>query len=65
MILSEKQLPESVRPFVYGLYATTFGVDVSEAESSNLKDYPSLGHFFARFVYLLLEINGYLSKKYI
>ncbi|GLV44070.1 Phosphatidylserine decarboxylase [Carabus blaptoides fortunei] len=46
--IADKQMPVMLRPWLYGLYASTFGVNLLEAESSDLKDYPSLADFFAR-----------------
>jgi phosphatidylserine decarboxylase len=42
------QLPEFLRPLVYGLYSNTFGVKLSEALHEDLRSYPSLADFFAR-----------------
>ncbi|RZC43127.1 phosphatidylserine decarboxylase proenzyme [Asbolus verrucosus] len=46
--IADKQLPEFLRPLVYGLYANTFGVNLSEALHEDLRSYPSLADFFAR-----------------
>lgn len=40
-------LPRPVRPFVYRAFARRVGASLEEVELP-LKDYPSLGHFFAR-----------------
>lgn len=42
------QLPEFLRPLIYGLYANTFGVNLSEALHEDLRYYQSLSEFFAR-----------------
>lgn len=41
-------MPELMRPWVYGLYSSMFGVNIDEAISNNFKDYFSLAEFFAR-----------------
>ncbi|KAJ3666274.1 hypothetical protein Zmor_001727 [Zophobas morio] len=46
--IADIQLPEFLRPFIYGLYANTFGVKLSEALHEDLRYYPSLADFFAR-----------------
>lgn len=46
--LTDKELPEFLRPVVYGLYTNTFGVNLSEALHEDLRCYPSLADFFAR-----------------
>ncbi|XP_044259848.1 phosphatidylserine decarboxylase proenzyme, mitochondrial isoform X2 [Tribolium madens] len=45
---ADKKIPEFLRPVVYGLYANTFGVKLSEALHEDLRSYPSLADFFAR-----------------
>lgn len=44
----DKRLPESLRPYIYGLYSNTYGVNLSEAAEEDFKSYPSLADFFAR-----------------
>ncbi|KAJ8958309.1 hypothetical protein NQ318_017455 [Aromia moschata] len=46
--LADKELPTYLRPPIYKLYATTFGVNISEALHEDLTSYPSLADFFAR-----------------
>ncbi|KAF2901070.1 hypothetical protein ILUMI_05126 [Ignelater luminosus] len=46
--IADKRLPESLRPYIYGLYSNTFGVNLSEAAEEDFKSYPSLADFFAR-----------------
>lgn len=41
-------IPETFRPFVYGWYSNTFGVNVEEALYSDFKHYQSLSQFFTR-----------------
>lgn len=41
-------IPENLRPFVYGWYSNTFGVNIEEALYSDFKHYPSLSQFFTR-----------------
>lgn len=53
-------MPVMLRPWIYGLYASTFGVNLFEAESSDLKDYPSLADFFARYVHK--SYCGWITK---
>lgn len=47
-IVAEKSVPISLRPYIFGLYANTFGVDINEAQNENLKSYNSLSEFFVR-----------------
>lgn len=35
--LADCRVPESLRPTVYGFYSTTFGVNLEEAASSDLR----------------------------
>lgn len=35
--IAERQVPEYIRPTVYGLYSSTFGVNIAEAENSDFK----------------------------
>lgn len=44
----DKQVPENLRPIIYGLYTNSFGVKLSEALHEDLRYYPSLADFFAR-----------------
>ncbi|KAJ8984876.1 hypothetical protein NQ317_002716 [Molorchus minor] len=46
--IADKQLPVMLRPPLYKLYASTFGVNISEALHEDLTFYPSLADFFAR-----------------
>jgi phosphatidylserine decarboxylase len=46
--LAECQVPRPVRPVLYGLYSSTFGVNLEEAAVPDLKHYRSLAEFFAR-----------------
>nr|XP_022919819.1 phosphatidylserine decarboxylase proenzyme, mitochondrial [Onthophagus taurus] len=46
--LADKHMPEFVRPYIYGLYANTFGVNLSEAANDDLKSYKTLSDFFSR-----------------
>ncbi|XP_060525661.1 phosphatidylserine decarboxylase proenzyme, mitochondrial isoform X3 [Cylas formicarius] len=46
--IADKQVPEKLRPLVYKTYANAFGVNISEAETQDLKSYPSLSDFFVR-----------------
>lgn len=46
--LNELQLPVSVRPAGFKLYAWIFGCNLNECEPEDLKEYDSLGTFFYR-----------------
>ncbi|KAF5286181.1 hypothetical protein FQR65_LT12939 [Abscondita terminalis] len=46
--LADKQMPEWIRPYMYGLYTFTFGVDITEAANEDYKSYCSLSDFFCR-----------------
>lgn len=46
--IAERQLPESLRSPILGLYTKIYNVNLNEAASSNFKDYRSLADFFAR-----------------
>lgn len=46
--ISDKNLPEIVRPLVYETYAKAFGVNIAEAQYQDLKHYRSLADFFVR-----------------
>ncbi|XP_021927861.1 phosphatidylserine decarboxylase proenzyme, mitochondrial isoform X2 [Zootermopsis nevadensis] len=46
--ITNKQLPLSVRPFVYNYYASTFGCNLQEAAYEDLTSYKSLAEFFCR-----------------
>lgn len=46
--LADIHLPVIIRPWIYGLYASAFGVNVAEAQSSDFKDYACLADFFSR-----------------
>lgn len=35
--LAERPVPETIRPTIYGLYSSTFGVNLEEALISDLK----------------------------
>lgn len=35
--LAERQVPETLRPTIFGLYSTAFGVNLDEAVISDLK----------------------------
>ncbi|CAO1405166.1 unnamed protein product [Diamesa tonsa] len=48
--LADCQVPTSMRPTVYGLYSSTFGVNLQEAAIEDLKHYRSLAEFFARSI---------------
>lgn len=48
--LAERQVPETIRPSIYGLYSTAFGVNLEEAVVSDLKHYRSLSEFFTRSI---------------
>ncbi|CRL02264.1 CLUMA_CG015313, isoform A [Clunio marinus] len=48
--LAERPVPEKIRPTIFGLYATTFGVNLEEAVISDLKHYRSLAEFFTRSI---------------
>lgn len=42
------QIPTPLRPIIFGAYSNTFGVDISEAECSDYKNYRSMSEFFTR-----------------
>uniref|UniRef100_A0A1A9X1B4 Phosphatidylserine decarboxylase proenzyme, mitochondrial n=1 Tax=Glossina brevipalpis TaxID=37001 RepID=A0A1A9X1B4_9MUSC len=46
--LASCYVPESVRPFIFGLYANTFKVNLGEALYPDLKHYKTLAEFFTR-----------------
>lgn len=46
--LADKEIPTWIRPYIYGLYTSTFGVNLNEAASEDFKSYSSIGDFFAR-----------------
>ncbi|XP_034247513.1 phosphatidylserine decarboxylase proenzyme, mitochondrial [Thrips palmi] len=46
--LTNLELPRSIRPWVYGMYADMFGCKIHEAEVEDLTCYPSLSDFFCR-----------------
>lgn len=46
--LADCRVPIPARPLIYGLYSSTFGVNLEEAASSDLKNYRSLAEFFTR-----------------
>ncbi|XP_055375139.1 phosphatidylserine decarboxylase proenzyme, mitochondrial isoform X2 [Condylostylus longicornis] len=46
--LADRNVPVSLRPYVYGLYSKKFDVQIEEAENPELKDYRSLSQFFTR-----------------
>uniref|UniRef100_A0A182VVZ2 phosphatidylserine decarboxylase n=1 Tax=Anopheles minimus TaxID=112268 RepID=A0A182VVZ2_9DIPT len=46
--MADRKVPKPVRPMIYGLYSTTFGVKMEEAATDNFKEYRSLGEFFTR-----------------
>ncbi|KAL3278267.1 hypothetical protein HHI36_013602 [Cryptolaemus montrouzieri] len=46
--IADIKLPETLRPFVYGMYINMFQVNLSEALNEDLKSYSSLADFFAR-----------------
>lgn len=46
--IMNKQLPASVRPWLYNHYASTFGCNLEEAAHEDLKAYKSLAEFFCR-----------------
>jgi len=46
--INEKELPESFRQPLLGLYVWLFGVDLNEAADENLKNYKNLGELFRR-----------------
>ncbi|XP_035904101.1 phosphatidylserine decarboxylase proenzyme, mitochondrial isoform X1 [Anopheles stephensi] len=46
--MADRKVPKPVRPMIYGLYSTTFGVKMEEAAADNFKEYRSLGEFFTR-----------------
>ncbi|KAK4883651.1 hypothetical protein RN001_006970 [Aquatica leii] len=46
--LADKQIPEWIRPYMYGLYSFTFGVNLNEAANEDYKAYRSLAEFFCR-----------------
>ncbi|XP_056648086.1 phosphatidylserine decarboxylase proenzyme, mitochondrial isoform X1 [Diorhabda sublineata] len=46
--IADVKLPELLRPPVYKMYSSVFGVNISEAENEDLTSYPSLADFFAR-----------------
>ncbi|XP_070500330.1 phosphatidylserine decarboxylase proenzyme, mitochondrial isoform X1 [Chironomus tepperi] len=48
--LAERQVPETFRPTIFGLYSTAFGVNLEEAVVSDLKHYRSLSDFFTRSI---------------
>ncbi|TMW44622.1 hypothetical protein DOY81_010299 [Sarcophaga bullata] len=41
-------IPENLRPFVYGWYSKSFGVNIEEALYTDFKHYQSLSQFFTR-----------------
>uniref|UniRef100_A0A182J586 Phosphatidylserine decarboxylase proenzyme, mitochondrial n=1 Tax=Anopheles atroparvus TaxID=41427 RepID=A0A182J586_ANOAO len=46
--VADRKVPKPARPMLYGLYSTTFGVKMEEAEPADFKEYKSLGAFFTR-----------------
>lgn len=46
--IMNKQLPASLRPWLYSYYASTFGCNLEEAAHEDLKAYRSLAEFFCR-----------------
>uniref|UniRef100_A0A336LR80 Phosphatidylserine decarboxylase proenzyme, mitochondrial n=1 Tax=Culicoides sonorensis TaxID=179676 RepID=A0A336LR80_CULSO len=46
--LADCRVPRPCRPIIYGLYSTTFGVNIEEAAVSDYKKYRSLAEFFTR-----------------
>ncbi|KAJ9591930.1 hypothetical protein L9F63_001532, partial [Diploptera punctata] len=46
--IANKELPTSMRPWLYGYYASTFGCNLEEAANQDLKTYRSLAEFFCR-----------------
>ncbi|KAK9737403.1 Phosphatidylserine decarboxylase [Popillia japonica] len=45
---ADKSLPTFLRPYIYGMYINTFGVNLSEAAIQDLTAYKNLSDFFAR-----------------
>lgn len=46
--ITNRQLPLSVRPWLYNYYASTFGCNLQEAAHEDLTAYRSLAEFFCR-----------------
>ncbi|KAG5681798.1 hypothetical protein PVAND_011206 [Polypedilum vanderplanki] len=48
--LADREVPEILRPSIFGIYSSSFGVNLEEAVVSDLKYYRSLSEFFTRSI---------------
>nr|XP_002120113.3 phosphatidylserine decarboxylase proenzyme, mitochondrial-like [Ciona intestinalis] len=48
-------VPYTLRPYIYGMYITMFGVNLQEADPPNVHFYSTLGEFFRRKINLKLR----------
>ncbi|XP_044728224.1 phosphatidylserine decarboxylase proenzyme, mitochondrial [Chrysoperla carnea] len=46
--IADIELPYVLRPWLYGFYASTFGVNLMEAKTTDLRAYSTLSDFFCR-----------------
>ena len=65
--LAERQVPTSMRPTVYGLYSSTFGVNLQEAAIEDLKyvqqrvSLNNLTFLLLYYKFILLQRNGFVK----